>query len=530
MNTSYDAVVIGAGHNGLTTAAYLARAGVSTLLVEARRIVGGTAASERLGDSVVNVCNCDHFAFRTTPIAEELDLASHGLTYIDLDPAQVNGSWESDRWWPSYFALDRTVEAIARVLPDEARNYERYVHDALPVVNLILEAARRPPSVGGLLGVVARQKGIGAQRLLRWSRMSTLQVLQEYFRAPEIIGPALIEGPMVWGVSPTMKRTGLGALPLAMRHAGRLGRPIGGSGALTDALHASFTAAGGVTRLGTRVTAIVCHGETSRSVELSDGDVIDARVVISACNPHDTFLTWLRNPPPSARNLVRRWRATPRAVGYESKIDAVIDGSISFKALDNDLLGDLNQLPATYLVAPSAEKVQHGYTLMESGGILRQPAFLVNVPSLADTTLTTPGQHVFSLEALFTPYGFSDGWDSDSEPRRWLSEFDSLLIDPVTPRLVDWRAVTPRDYESDFHLPAGHATSFAGGPLAAFAPRDPELVRYRTAVANLYITGAATFPGSGVWGASGRNAAQVVLADLGLGPKKLRRRGQRPAS
>ena len=530
MNTFYDAVVIGAGHNGLTTAAYLARAGLSTLLVEAREIVGGTAASERLGDSVVNVCNCDHFAFRTTPIAEELDLAVHGLRYIDLDPAQVNGSWESDRWWASHYELGRTVESVARVLPDEAANYERYVRDALPVVNLILEAARRPPSVGGLLAVVARQKGAGAQRLLRWSRMSTLQVLQEYFRAPEIIGPALIEGPMVWGISPTMKRTGLGALPLAMRHAGRLGRPVGGSGALTEALHASFTAAGGVTRLGTRVTAIVCHGETSRSVELSDGDVIDAKVVVSACNPHDTFLTWLRNPPASARNLVRRWRATPRAKGYESKIDAVIDGSISFRALDNGLLADLDGLPATYLVAPSAEKVQHGHSIMETGGILRQPGLLVNVPSLADDTLTAAGRHVLSLEALFTPYSFSGGWDSDAEPRRWLAEFDSLLVDPVTPRLVDWRAVTPRDYESDFFLPAGHATSFAGGPLAAFSPRDPELVRYRTAVANLYITGAATFPGAGVWGASGRNAAQVVLSDLGLQKGGIRRRARRPSS
>ena len=123
MSNFYDAVVIGAGHNGLTTAAYLARAGLSTLLVEARDIVGGTAASERLGGSIVNVCNCDHLAFRTTPIAEELDLSSHGLTYINLDPAQVNGSWESDRWWASYHDLDRTVETIARVLPGEAFNY-----------------------------------------------------------------------------------------------------------------------------------------------------------------------------------------------------------------------------------------------------------------------------------------------------------------------------------------------------------------------------------------------------------------------
>jgi beta-carotene ketolase (CrtO type) len=516
MSNSFDAVVIGAGHNGLTTAAYLARAGLSTLLVEARAHVGGTAASEQLGNATVNVCNCDHFAFRTTPISDELDLAVHGLRYIDLDPAQVNGSWESNNWWPSFHEVERTVAALAHILPHEAKNYERYVADAMPVVSLILSAANRPPSIPGLLSTVAKQKGIGAQRLLRWSRMSALQVLQEYFTSPEIIGPALMEGPMVWGVSPTAKGTGLGALPLAMRHAGKVGRPVGGSGALTDAIHAAYTAAGGVTRLSTRVTAIVCHGETSRSVELSDGDVIDAGVVVSACNPHDTFLRWLRNPPQSARNLVRRWQATPHAKGYESKIDAVIRGGVNFKALQShpqrDL--DLDASPATFVIAPSAEKINHGFSIMEQGEILRQPGFLVNVPSYGDSTLTTAGQHVFSLEALFTPYGFAGGWDTDDEPRRWLSEFDTLLTEPLTPRLVEWRAVTPKTYESDFFLPAGHATSFAGGPLAAFAPRDPELVRYRTAVENLYITGAATFPGAGVWGASGRNAAQVVLKDL----------------
>jgi phytoene dehydrogenase-like protein len=130
------------------------------------------------------------------------------------------------------------------------------------------------------------------------------------------------------------------------------------------------------------------------------------------------------------------------------------------------------------------------------------------------------GRHVFSLEALFTPYDFTDaagnGWahaeQRGPEPQRWLELFADQCEPGFLDSIVDWRAMTPAIYESDFHLPAGHATSFSGGPLAAFRNPNPELTKYETAVSGLYLTGAATFPGAGVWGASGRNCATVVLA------------------
>ncbi|MEP4648696.1 MAG: NAD(P)/FAD-dependent oxidoreductase, partial [Ilumatobacter sp.] len=137
---------------------------------------------------------------------------------------------------------------------------------------------------------------------------------------------------------------------------------------------------------------------------------------------------------------------------------------------------------------------------------------LVNVPTLLDPSMAPDGHHVLSLEALYTPYGLAGGWPGSTEPRRWLEAFADLCEPGLLDSIVDWRAVTPDRYESDFHLPAGHATSFAGGPLAAFRSPHPELTGYETAVAGLYLTGAATFPGAGVWGASGRNCATVVLA------------------
>ena len=140
--------------------------------------------------------------------------------------------------------------------------------------------------------------------------------------------------------------------------------------------------------------------------------------------------------------------------------------------------------------------------------------FFANSPSVTDPDVAPPDRHVFSLEALFTPFSFVDGWDSRDEPERWLRQFEQLVQPGFVDSIVEWRAMTPAVYESRFHLPKGHATSFAGGPLAAFLGTEPELTRYHTPIKGLYLTGAATFPGAGVWGASGRNAALTVIREM----------------
>ncbi len=516
IQTSYDAIVIGAGHNGLTTAAYLAKSGMKTLLVEARHTAGGTASSELFEGCSVNICNCDHLTVRTNPLINELDLHLHGLQYIDIDPAQINGSWHSDLWWPSFHDLDTTCEALAQVLPKEVKNYRRYVKDALPVISLILDNANEIPSRRKLMSNTARRGGRGLIRLLQWSRLSAAEVLGTYFDAPEIIGPALVEGPTVWGVSPHTPNTGLGAITLAMRHAAQVGRPIGGSGALPRALQSAYESFGGELLLSTAVSAIVCEAEKLVGIELSDGRVIRSRTVISACNPHDTFMKWLKGAPSSAQEFINRWRDTPHSQGYESKIDAIFQGDIHYKALQHDRYQNIltSNEGCTFVIAPNTAELHEGHSMMTTGHILEKPAFLVNTPSFSDSTLAPRGTHILSLEALFTPFNFVDGWDALHEPSRWLSLYDTLLTEPLTPRITAWRVKTPAHYEKEFFLPQGHATSFSGGPLSVFLSKQPELSRYTTPIKNLYITGAATFPGAGIWGSSGRNAAQVVLNNL----------------
>ncbi len=503
----YDAMVIGAGHNGLVCAAYLAKAGLSTLLVEARSSVGGTASSESFAGGMVNICNCDHVTFRTTPVIEELGLVDHGLRYIDIDPAQRNMTWDGGPSWAIYHDVEQTLDSLARTYPAEVDGYRRYVKAAMPAVQMVFDNANDPPSITTIAKKVVARRGRGAATLLRWSRRSAAEVMRDYFTAEALRGPAMVAGPMVWGVSPEMPGTGLGALTYAMRHVGRVGRPVGGSGMVPETLRRAFEAAGGTLLLNTEVDHLTCEGDAIRGMVCTDGTEVTAGIVVSACNPHDTFLAWLKDPPPQASSLVARWKTIPHDDGYESKIDAIVDRPPT--------LATGQPLGATTVISPSLAEIHRGHSMMARGEVLQQPGMFVNSPTALDTTLAPEGRHVFSLEVLYTPYAIAGGWPQSAEPRRWIDQVASVLAPGFVDSLVEWRAMTPDRYEREFHLPHGHATSFAGGPLAALRNKNPELTRYETPVKGLYLTGAATFPGAGIWGASGRNAALRILGQLG---------------
>jgi phytoene dehydrogenase-like protein len=169
-------------------------------------------------------------------------------------------------------------------------------------------------------------------------------------------------------------------------------------------------------------------------------------------------------------------------------------------------------LGSTTVISPSLADIDRGRSMMAQGRVLDRPGMFVNSPSALDSTVAPEGRHVFSLEVLYTPYAIAGGWSGSREPARWIDQVATVLAPDFRDSLVEWRAMTPDVYERDFHLPHGHATSFAGGPLAALRNKNPELTRYETPVKGLYLTGAATFPGAGIWGASGRNAAMRILA------------------
>ncbi len=510
--SSWDAVVVGAGHNGLICGAYLARAGMDVLVLEARETVGGCASTVDALGARVNICNCDHVSVRSLPIADELGLTDHGLRYLDLDPTQLSVPWDGSAPWFAFADVERTVDSLARTHPRAAHGYRRYAADALPLARLVAEVAAEPPSPGRLL----RRAGRDALRLLRWSRLSAADVYRRYLDDDAVVGPLLAGGPVVWGVAPTLPGTGLGALSAALKHVAGPGRPVGGSGALTDAVAAALVAAGGEVRCGTRVDTILCAGGRTAGVRITTGEELYADRVVVACDPHAAVTRWLDDPPAAATGFVERWRERPVHDGYESKLDLVVDGVPRLRSLDPaylDAVGvDAPHGPST-IVSPGVAGLDAAHAVATEGRVADRPIMFLNVPSVLDPTMApAPGRHVVSLEVLYTPYALAGGWPGSDEPRRWIDLLAGQLEPGFVESIVDWRAMTPDVYEADFSMPRGHAASYAGGPVAALVGRGgSELTRYETPVPGLYVTGAATFPGAGIWGASGRNCAAVVL-------------------
>ncbi len=512
LTSSCDVIVVGAGHNGLVAANYLRRAGLDVVLVEARSDVGGCSASESFAGCTVNICNCDHITFRTTPVLDELGLADTGLTYLDVEPSQLNLTWDAGPAWAVWKSVDDTVDHLRRTYPHEADNYRRYAEAAIPVARLVLEAAAAGPWRSSLLRTVAERRGRGVRRLLSWSSMSAAAVMRSFFRDERVYAPGLATGPVVWGLSPELPGTGLGALTYAFRHVAQVGRPLGGSGALGRALASSFVTRGGRLHTSTLVESIVMENGRAIGIRTSTGDVVRAQRVVSAADPRRTLLEWLKHPPAGAGPTIERWRNQPHQPGYESKIDAVVQHAPHFTG---DRVGDMTStlVPSTMIV-PSVAEMHQAYLDIPSGAVAHRPVMFANVPTILDPSMAPPGQHVFSLEVLFTPYHHPGGWPSSPEPRRWLERFATLCEPGFMDGLVAWRAMTPDRYESEFHMPEGHATSFAGGPMAALRGRPRELTRYTTPVPGLFLCGAATFPGAGIWGASGRHCATAVLRSM----------------
>ncbi len=520
--TDTDVVVVGAGHNGLVCAAYLARAGLSVQLIEARDQVGGCASTVDALGARVNICNCDHVMIRTTGIIEDLDLASFGLQYLDVDPCSVGLGWDGREPWAVFHDLDRTIAGLEATRPDQVDGYRRYVEVARPAAELMIELTRQLPSPGRVARRLLDRRARGLRTLLGWSRRSAVDVFRAFFSDDSMARPALGTGPTVWGVAPDTPGTGLAALSYALRHLSPIGRPVGGSGALTDALRVCFEAAGGVVRCGARVTGLVSDERRVRAVELVGGEVIEARSVVAACDPRSVLVDLMEGDHPRAGRLQDRWRARPVHEGYESKIDAVIDALPRYRAVTDRFRSAVGGEAdgTTWVIAPSVEEMEAAHRLIGRGRVADRPIMLVNVPSAIDDAMRVPGSsgergHVLSLEVLFTPYSLAGGWPGSAEPDRWLDTWTTLLDDDFRASVRDWRVMTPPDYERDFSMNRGYTPAFSGSPVTALLGRRRELTRYRTPIPNLFLSGAATYPGAGIWGAPGRNAASVVAGSLG---------------
>jgi phytoene dehydrogenase-like protein len=523
----FGAIVVGAGHNGLLCAAYLAKSGIKTLVIEARQNVGGCAATEDFNGALVNICNCDHAMVRTLPIAEELALEQFGLRYLDVDPSYLHVQHDKSPGWFLFNNVERTLASLQFSYPTEVDNYRRYLKAAMPVAKMVIEIAQNIPTPGAVTKTVLRNQRAAAKAiptLLQWSKRSVGDVIRSFFTAEQLRGPLATTGPSVWGVSPETPGTGLGALGFAFRHSVQIGRPVGGSGGLTQAILASFIASGGTVRTGERVEKILCEGDHVRGVKLTTGEVLEAPIVVAAGNPRSALVDWLTDPPASAHDLIKRYQSMHPHDGYESKIDAVLDAKYSIPMVNDSMRAALglsmtDVLTPSMVVSKPLAELSADHEAKTKGMIADRPQFLVQLPSILDHSVSSQlasNEQVFSLEVLWTPYQLQGGWQNSPEPLRWLSRVSDLVempdSRPLSEHIVSWRLMSPIEYERELSMTRGHAPSFAGTPITALLGRNREQSRYETPIHGLFLTGAATFPGAGIWGAPGRNAASAILS------------------
>lgn len=520
----YDIVVIGAGHNGLTAAAYLARAKLRTLVVERRPVVGGCVVTEEIFPGYrINTASFEHVQIHWTPVLEELDLARFGLEYLEPDPAYLMILPEG-RSLPIYRDVERTAEALALRSGRDARAYREFhafAQDVLAIVRPAYLAAPTPwglvrrtaPAIVRRLDRVLRSSWLG--QLLRVTTSTCRQLVERLFETPEA-RLALALSPISAGLSPSAPGSAFMCLFHDLVHETGVKRPRGGSGMLTQALRRHLEHSGGTVLTGGAVTAIETERGAVRGVRLRDGTVIEARAVLSAIDPRTTLLSLLAPTDLPPRVLVAA-RAIRVANGVSFKVDC------SLRELPRYRLGSAADaggaaVPMQF-IAPSVEGVEAAYAEYAAGRVPREPALMVATHTALDPSLAPPGRHTLLLETRYTPYRLRDGtaWTQLRE-----AEADRLLalLARYAPNLaaaVDRRFIqSPEDMEARFALPSGHQ-NHCDMSADQMVLRRPlwACAAYRTPIRGCYLTGAGTHPGGGVSGAPGRNAAMVMLRDLG---------------
>lgn len=506
-----DCVVVGAGHNGLIAGCYLAAAGLDVEVVERDTVPGGAVSTvERWPGVRVDRGSSLHVMFRHTAIAAELELASTGLDYIDADPFAV--APDPDRG-PLVFATDlaatcASIEAAAGQ-PD-ADGYARFVETWRPRWQSLLRLADATNPL---------QAGRAGWPLARREWRSGLGLPREFLTTAEEaidrqIGDERLAAAIAWwaaqsGPPPHLVGTAPMAGSIALMHLAPPGRPCGGSGRLSEALVARLAATGGTLRLGDAATAIETDSDRVVAVRTASGDRIPTRRVVAACHAARTFGLLGR---PDLSDRLRIGDGIGVAIRLLTDRPPAYDGDTAPSDRGMTLLVRSRQ----QLRAAAADWL--------SGNPSVDPPSLVMTPTVSDPTLAPPGRHVVTVWSQWAPARPLGGdWDAqrDAVADRVLADVERWapgLGDSVVDRLVQ----TPLDLERELDLVRGDVMHLDMTIDSLFGLRPLPGWGRRTPVGGLYLAGASTHPGGGVWGASGRAAARVVLADLRR--RRLRRR------
>ncbi len=525
MTPTHDAIVIGGGHNGLVTAAYLAKAGRRVIVLERREKVGGILDTVEIAPGV-RAPGVAHAVGRLRrSVIEDLGLVRHGLVLIQ-PRVRVFAPQPDGPALTLWADPSRTAEELKTRSEPDGRAYPRFDRRVRALASFLayLNAATPPdlksPSFADAMSGVRlgnafrRLGGKAAREATRALPMAVADYVAETFETDAVRGAIASRAVQYTAMGPWSAGTTAVLLgDSAGNDGGAAGQSTfarGGPGALAEALASAARSFGAEVRTGGEVVRILTENHRAVGVALADGSELRARVVVSNADPKRTITT-LVDPVVAGPELM--WRAgNIRTPGVVSKVNLALSGLPAFPGADAD-----ERLKGCIVVAPGIDYLEKAFDASKYGRVSDEPYLEATIPTLVDSTLAPEGTHVMSIIAQWTPYGLREGdWDAERERVgdlvvKTMEQYAPGLGDLVTARQV----LTPVDLEREYALSGGHPLHAEPGLDQFFAWR-PLLghARYRFGIEGLYLCGSGAHPGGGVTGAPGANAAREILADL----------------
>jgi phytoene dehydrogenase-like protein len=522
---SYDIIVIGAGHNGLTHAAYLARAGKRVLVLERRHVIGGAAVTEEVFPGFkFSVCSYVVSLLRPE-IIRDLDLPRHGLEILPLDGtftpmASGDYLWRVNDHGKTYREIARHSRLDADTYEDFGKAMPAMCRFVKPILGMVPPdpTGLNPKDFAKLLSLARRFQQLPSEdryNLVQLMTMSAADFLDQWFEtdvlkatmsASGIIGTFLgVRSP---GTAYVLLHHYMGEIDGAFR---AWGFARGGTGGISNAIADAAVEAGVEIRKEAAVSKIIVKNGRAVGVALANGDELYAKVISSSVDPRLTFLNFIESDhlPGDFLDEVRRYKFR----GSSGKVNLALDALPEFKCLP----GAGAHLRGAISISPSVDYMERAYDEAKYGMFSHRPYIDMVIPSLTDPSVAPPGKHVMSCFVQYAPYKLRPGlnWDDLRE------DFGNTVIDTVAeyaPNLkniiLHKQVVTPLDLEREWGLSEGNIFQgelsleqlFFLRPAAGWA-------RFRTPIRSLYMCGSATHPGGGIMGAPGRLAALEVLKD-----------------
>jgi len=525
----YDAVIIGAGHNGLVCASYLAKAGVKVCLVERQPFVGGAAISREVWPGYKVSVASYWMSLLQPKIMLDLDLLNNGVEVISVPPSFhpfENG--KSIVYWPDE---NRFLQEIAQFSAKDAENYPRFtahMADLIPFVRRLLFETPPDPTTGRVkdlgktMALAWRMKDIGGRVYDLWDMLtlSAYDYLRRWFESDEMLtalgsyasGAAGYISPKAPGSAYVLAR------PLMRDNttaAGGGGLVRGGMGSISEALYRVATKLGAEVITGHTVAKVDIQNGQACGVVLDDGRRIEAGIVISNTGAKATYLNLIgpEHLSPEVAGQVQRHRTDSIAF----KINLATKSLPRWTAYDARRLNQPN--PGSVTLAENMDELEEAFSMARNGDMARRPYLWITTPSAFDPTVAPDGKHVVQIMGGHVPYKLR-GRDWSEETRKELLDIVLAQISRYAPgfesEVLHAQILTPPDIESMFAMAGGHVHHgemsldqvFFRRPIAHYAD-------YRTPVKNMYLCGVACHPGGGVTGVPGHNAAREILADLG---------------